>query len=347
MLSASTIGLIIIIGLLIYVLFYCGNGTKETFREEDEIVDDAMSWFSYNSGESSKSNITKHKLNPNFVNIQFHTDYRDVITALLNIVPSRRQIFNIANVPLTYSEPEAKEVKNLLTDFAKILNQNLVSEVPLFRNANSGWDEAIQDPQPKESGWDKVQKALGLPSSLYNTPAGKAPITIIHIRRIQKYETEDEIKYVIEMVMQKQNVKDQMIVKGHFLQDKRILQNEDNFFINKRVEMKIIIEEVYIVGFLSEDGPKGDQQELDMDMQAPWYFDYDKLEKNNMVSPKHIQKVLMDKYAQRSKESEQRNGMLDEEGQDFHKTLPNVYDYSNITGTRTIFDDMNEKKVFY
>ena len=43
---------------------------------------------------------------------------------------------------------------------------------------------------------------------------------------------------------------------------------------------------------------------------------------------------------------EHRNALLDEEGQDFHKTLPHIYDYSNIKGTRTIFDDMNEKKIF-
>ncbi len=45
---------------------------------------------------------------------------------------------------------------------------------------------------------------------------------------------------------------------------------------------------------------------------------------------------------------QQRNALLDEEGQAFHATLPNLYDFSNIQGTRTIFDDMNEKeKKFY
>jgi len=38
--------------------------------------------------------------------------------------------------------------------------------------------------------------------------------------------------------------------------------------------------------------------------------------------------------------------MLDEEGQEFHKHLPHVYDFSNIKGTQTIFDDMNYHKEF-
>ena len=38
--------------------------------------------------------------------------------------------------------------------------------------------------------------------------------------------------------------------------------------------------------------------------------------------------------------------MLDEEGQNFHKELPHVYDFSNIKGTQTIFDDMNYHKTF-
>ena len=54
----------------------------------------------------------------------------------------------------------------------------------------------------------------------------------------------------------------------------------------------------------------------------------------------------MEKYQQRTHEMQFRNAMLDEEGQAFHKDLPNLYDYSNIQNTRTIFDDMNKKKIF-
>ncbi len=138
-----------------------------------------------------------------------------------------------------------------------------------------------------------------------------------------------------------------MIIKVNFVQDKRSLRDENNFMNHKKVQMRVMIEDAYIIGFLSHDGPKGTMQDLDMDMGKELFYNYDKLEQNNLVDPKLVQKVLMEKYDMRAKEMGLRNGMLDEEGQDFHKTLPNLYDYSTITGTRTIFDDMNEKKIFY
>ena len=59
------------------------------------------------------------------MNIQFHNDYRDVYTALLNIVPDKRQLFNVANIPLTYSEPEANEISLMMKDFMAVLNENI------------------------------------------------------------------------------------------------------------------------------------------------------------------------------------------------------------------------------
>ena len=34
---------------------------------------------------------------------------------------------------------------------------------------------------------------------------------------------------------------------------------------------------------------------------------------------------------------EQRNAMLDEKGQEFHRTLPHIYDYANILSTKSLF----------
>ena len=58
--------------------------------------------------KSNQANVVHHikrkPLNPNFLNIQFHNDYRDLMTAIHNIIPERRQRFNVANIPITYSE---------------------------------------------------------------------------------------------------------------------------------------------------------------------------------------------------------------------------------------------------
>jgi len=357
MLSRSNIILILLITLLVLYLVFANNNQEEfsgirarpIYRykykngmksEEEQLVDDVISWQS----NTSSANITKEVLNSNFIDIQFHNDYRDVLTAIQNLVPERRQRFNLANIPLVYSEPEVDEVKLLIKDFIHVLNENLKTAVPKQRNKNSGWDEAIIDPNVKESGWDKVQKSLGLAKSLYDDPAEKSPVKLISIRRLQKYETDDEIKYAIDMVIQKLNVDDQMIIKASFVQDKRPLHDENNFFVTKKIDMRIIIEDVFLLGYLSNEGLDARKQ---FDADQVKFYDYNTLEINNMTDPKDIQKILMDKYRQKAEEMEHRNGMLSEEGQQMHASLPNIYDFSNIRGTRSIFDDFNEKKVFY
>ena len=108
--------------------------------------------------------------------------------------------------------------------------------------------------------------------------------------------------------------------------------------------MKVIIEDVFVLGYLSKDGPDSKQQ-VDLDKEK--FYNYDLMEQNNMTDPKEIQKILMQKYKERNNEMENRVNSLDQEGRNYLSTLPNIYDFSNIRGTRSIFDDMNEKKVFY
>lgn len=320
--------------------------TRHKIKRDDEVnavIDDIVSWDSTLSGKSCEDGVLKkYYVNPNFINNQFHNDYRDLITAFNNLVPQKKQLFNLPNIPVIYSEPEEAEVINLVKDFVNVLNHNLKTEVPGYRNPNSGWDEAIVDPNVK-SGWDKVQESLGLTPSLWNKPGRKAPVKLIKIPFVQKYETEDEVKYSCDIVLQKHNVDDQIIIKASFVQDKRPLHNENNFFVTKNIEMKVSIEELYILGYLSKEG-NDSRLMFDKDMEK--FYDYNQMEHNNMTDPKYIQRVLMDKYKQRTEEMEQRNAMLDEEGQSFHRELPHMYDFSNIKGTRTIFDDMNTTKTF-
>jgi hypothetical protein len=353
MINDSNILLIVLIGVLIIALLMTNKSsrilssttknnsaaTSPKFEEYNTVINDVISF-----DDNKSTFITKESQNPNFINIQFHNDYRDVTTAFNNIIPERNQRFNLANIPLVYSEPDPNnsEAKYLIKDFIEVLNKNLINQVPNVRNKNSGWDEAIPDPNMR-SGWDKMQNSLGLTSSLYEKPKMGGIIKLISIQLVQKYETEDEIKYLCEIILQKENVQDQIIIKTSFVQDKRPLYDENNFNIISKVELRVIIEDIFIVGYLSKDGSDA---KLQYDNDAVKFFNYDDMEQNNMTDPKKIQKILLKKYKQRTQEMQQRNALLDEEGQTFHKDLPNLYDFSNIRSTRTIFDDMNNKKTF-
>jgi len=348
MLNETGVILLMLLSIAILVLF-CDFKKTEPFSKKcnkklrkinnmEEIIDDVISWDDYNT------DVRKQRINPNFLDVQFHNDYRDVITAFNNIVPDKHQIFNLANVPLQYSEPPKEEVRQLIKDFIDVANENMQNQVPSHRNKNSGWDEAIPDPN-MQSGWDKVQKSLGLAPTLYHAPKVKNG-KLVHVEtlQVQKYETEDEIKYACTFILQKQNTEDQIIIKINILQDKRPLRDENNFHVNSKISLRVIIEDISIVGYLSD---KGNDARLTFDGDKEKFYDYDRLEHNNLLDPKDIQKTLLTKYQQRTEEMQQRNALLDEEGQAFHRTLPNLYDFSNIKDTRTIFDDMNSKKVFY
>jgi len=317
---------------------------KKSFH--DNLINDIVSLDdSYDSYDSIV--VKKRELNPNFLNNQFHNDYRDVITGLNNLVPDKKQLFNLPNIPLHYSEPEFSEVKYMVKDFLTVLNLNIDTEVPAHRSVNSGWDEAIPDPNMKKSGWEKIQESLGLPTSLYEKPAKQSKIVLVAINMVQKYETEDEIKYVCVLVLQKLNVEDQMIIKASFVQDKRPMNDENMFFKKDPIQMKVHIESIFIVGYLSKYGDDAKRQFAN-DGDDVKYMDYDKMEYNQLTDPKEINKLLMAKYQQKAQEMEARTSMLDSEGKLFHKTLPHIFNYSkhtgagynqynNIMGTKTLF----------
>ncbi len=343
--------LIIMIVYVVYLIFQQKNKPIEKYTYDDkkykltnvddtfsQVIDDMISLESI----SNDSLVLQNKTNPIFINNKFNNDYRDVITALNNLVPRKQQIFNLPNIPLKYTEPQVSEVKGLLKDFIKILNDNINNVVPDYRNKNSGWDEAIPNPN-MTSGWDKLQKSLGLLPSLWKSPAGKSSVKLIKINNVQKYETDDEIKYTIAFVIQKDNSSDQMVLSCSFVQDKRPLNDENNFFRSVNVDMRVMIEDTYVLGYLSKYGQNAG---MAFDDSVVKYLEYDKMEYQQLGDPKEIQKVLMDKYKLHTQEMEMRNAMLDEEGQAFHKELPNVYDYSTYRDTWTIQDDMNRKKYF-
>ena len=57
---------------------------------------------------------------------------------------------------------------------------------------------------------DKDAISLGVARSLYDDPQGKTRTYFVSANKLQKYETDDEIKYSIDLVLQKYNSNDQV-----------------------------------------------------------------------------------------------------------------------------------------
>lgn len=339
---------IIILICITYIIYLLVTSKKNPMKnKEKETLTNYKEHFNTESDKSYVNNTLKqikkhrrcfpdddHFLNPYFVDIQFHNDFRDVITAFNNVAPRQRQIFNLSNIPLKFSivtAEEEPEVNRMMNNFINLVNQNIMSQIPTTRKPSTGWDEAIPDPTVK-SGWEKVQEQLGLAPSLYNKPVGNGKIRLLIIDKIEKYETDDEVKYSCYLIVGKENVEDQMVVKVSVVLDKRALRDERTFLNNINPELPVVIEEIFVLGYLSLEGMDGSDAPRDN------LYNFDGLENSEMLDQRIIINELMNKYTQRTKEMQQRVDMLDENGQTFHSTLPSLADYDAYKSTKTIFD---------
>lgn len=195
----------------------------------------------------------KRKVNPYFMEVQFHNDYRDTANAIILLIPNQKQLFNRSNLPIiNVSTPSNEEILPLVKNFIKELNRvikNNVGDEYMVRD----WKNNMAEKEYK-SGWDKQQEKLGLPGSIYNSPTKKEPVKLIKVDHSERFETEDEIRYVVFLVLQKPTAKDQMLLKVSFQIDKQDINLDREFFDKDKNESETLIkvEEAFVMGFLTK-----------------------------------------------------------------------------------------------
>lgn len=353
--SIIDIILVLVVGYIIYLMISGMKARKpEKTRETKETFDSGCledTEDNYYLNELSKHTLDKMDkyINPIFVEGQFHTDYRDTITAFNNIAPSQKQIFNQANIPTNFSNPPVDEVKRMVKDFMRAINKNVAEVVSDVRNAHSGWDEVMPE-KNVESGWSKHMKSMGLHASLYPEPAKRAKVKLVAIDHVEKYDIEDEIKYVCYLYLQKKNIKDQLVVKVSFVINKRETNLDRKFFDNENVRdsENVIIEEIFILGHLSLEGDNK------TDSRPDQFYNFKGLENQEIVDQKTIIKELIKKFKERSRETGYNNasingfnaslanfnGPLDPETQKFRDEVPHTMNTKSYQATQTIYDDL-------
>jgi hypothetical protein len=321
----------------------------------------STSLYDLEEDKENNSIVTVRKILPYFnEGVQFNQDYRDVMTSINDLVPAQKQVFNVANIPLTdYSEPNPSSVMEMTIDFINSMNEISKKNTTNFDNRkldgylNYGWTDKLVE-KNVESGWNKVQKSLGLQPSLYMEPAPYRPLKLVAIKKVQKYETDDQTKVVIYMVLHKPGVIDQIMLRVSLVIDKSIIRDQNNFF-NVKVNyendndytfkpdfnVQVVVEEINILGYFTNK--YGTFKAEDFGIK---YAKYDELGYNNMTSNKYIRKVLLDKYNKRNDEINKRNATLDDQGRIFHSTMSGVGDYCNLGLSATIFDDIDAPRLF-
>ncbi len=328
---------ILLIFLVLILIIYYINKKKDNFHQDIraknkskknvDYLDDLMKYANDNLS------LYSDDYNMEFIEAQFHNDYRDTITAFNNIAPAQKQVFNISNMPVNFSNPKHHEIKKLVNDFINELNNNITNDVPDYRNLATGWDEPLQDPQMK-NGWDKHMEQLGLPKSLYPDPAKKAKVKLLKIDHVEKYETEDEIKYSCFLFIKKNKVEDIIIIKVSFVLDKRIINEDRLFFSERPTETKVILEEIFMLGYMTEKGVGRTNDFRDK------FYNFNNLDKEGIIKDEEIIKQLNKKLAERHKETQRFDDTLETQFRDLKMNSPNLANTKSYQVTQTIYDDL-------
>jgi|APCry1669192647_1035423.scaffolds.fasta_scaffold03378_2 hypothetical protein len=284
---------LVILFLLAMLKFWPNNNKSEQFAISDNVIIKELGTkkktkrVHHKNKESEKYN---GKVNKYIIEQQFHNDYRDTLNAFVILSPSKR-IFNPADLPVTVSEDvKLEEVIDIVESFIKEVNNNVKIIGSDKLGLNTWFD---YEPRDKgRDGWEDQNKRLGIPGSVYDEPAKRAHIKLVNIEEITKESTEDEIRYIIYMVVQKQNVADQMDVRVNFVISKRDIDLEREFFSkgNNFYEASVKIEDIFVNCFLSN-------HDFGSTSALEDYHNFDNIKNSNqdITDDKEILQVLMKK----------------------------------------------------
>lgn len=235
--------------------------------------------------------IEKKMRNPHFIDLKYHTEYTDVLTAINDMAPNQKRVFNLMCMPVTELKINKREVNKLISDFIKEFNIFL-NKLPDHRIASTGWDEKLFDPKIK-SGWDKFRHNLGLPDSLYDTNYDNSKnVYLIDYFDVKKVGilnnlVLDEIRYTMKIILQKYNVVDQIVLSLSLVGSKNNSQ--------------IIIEEFSVIGFLTTETLYNGLN----------YSSFGNIDDGNFVRDSDIINELLRKDRERIKNSIIRSSMTD------------------------------------
>jgi len=266
-----------------------------------------------NGKKISSSNINCKKLNKYFISSQFSDNYRDVMTALHNISPNQKQLFNLQMLPVTTTlfdparEPPLEIIK-LVVQFISQLNTE-IKQLPESQDIINDYNNYL----PMTSQMNKFVKNRGInyfynegvqtDFSLYPDTPMNSPVELIKVLSAEKQFTEAETKYVISFAIEKviKSVSEQMKITVHFILENNPLEGETLFdnIENSSFTRTVAVEYIFTDGFFSDKFNKNfdcygtdntDKNNTLCDMGN--HYNFDNLNQNTMISDNQVIKSL-------------------------------------------------------
>lgn len=301
---------VVIIIILLLSMYFKTSNKLEKLEDRNEIIDnyDYLDELLVNDFVREKKNQTtlyKNKIKndkvdgiikPYFIDKQFHEDYRDTITAFDHLLEYDKPKFNKVCLPVSYNEVNKTEVKGLLKSFLHMLNNEITNNVSNYVTVDDGFQNSMPNPTVK-SGWERQLENLGLPGDLFKQKL-KSKIKIIKVDKVEKVESDSQVKYTVFMIIQKLNVSDQMVVKISFVLDRTDLNVDRDFFKknSNNIDLNVTLDDVFVIGYMSNFSFGVNNNRTD-------FYTFEKTENTNILDQKEILKQLKKKYNDRAIES--------------------------------------------
>lgn len=322
----SIIIIILVVIIVLIIINRMKNRNNKTF--DNEVIKTNNHSTLYD--KYKKYNINKVVNDQFFTTTQFHQDYIDVINSFNDydgIAPHAKQLFNINNVPVIIKKNvDVDKVGQMVNDFIIEINKKIKQNSSIYDNATVDNWRNIKYKQKYKDGFQEVQKSLGLPETLYNDPIKETRVYLIQYSDITRYATENEMRYVVYVILGRELSRDQMLVKVNFIEDYKMPRN-------------IIIENIDIIGFIAVRAVG--LQYVDINN----YYNFDSLEDNNMIDINKLMNELEYKRQIKTQLMQERIGDLHPDDKYTHMQIePNKY--QSFKNTRTIYEDIYGEKHF-
>ena len=253
------------------------------------------------------STLKVKKVNKYFIDNQFNNDYRDVMTAIVELCPNQKKLFNLQELPVRttiYTTDPPLEAYKLVVQFILQLNaiiKKLPETTEIINNYNNYLPLTSQDANyVKNRGINQFYNEIGVDFNLYSNVPMNAPVELIDIVDIQKEYTVTETKYIISFVIKKilKSVPDQMKLTVHF-----IMRNSPEITESMREQnvqsttfsRAVAVEYIFTDGYFTDnfDAPFEKYGRDHTKVSSPYtddgnFLNFQELGKNNLMSDHEI-----------------------------------------------------------
>ena len=270
-----------------------------------------------------ETDISKTKLNNYFVDSKFSNQYRDIITAINQMSPNQKTLFNIQVLPVTTTiyDPSKEyplEVYKLVIQFITQLN-DIIKALPESAEIINDYNNVLPMTSElhkyvKNKGINNFYNEIGVDFNLYSDVPINSPVELIKILEAKKEDTDNEVRYVISFVIHKilKSVTEQMKITCYFIMKKDQFEGENLFKNVQQIDYvsPVALEYVFVNGFFIQNF-NNKYEAYNKDNLAPDkpsynpsnYYKFDNLNQNEMLSDEYIIKNLNKKYREHALES--------------------------------------------